>query len=784
MENHEKYFKYITILVFSLSLSFNTKAQNEAYPKQKVYIHFDKDFYVLGETMWFKAYIMNIEPIPDSLNQVLYLDIVNEEGKVKTHLKLKTSKNSSSSSFSLPTDWNEGVYHIRAYTPYLFTFDETAFFSKTIPVYNADAESVILLQTEKNTTKHEKTEVSFFPEGGLILAGFENRIAFLAQNENGEGKCIKGLVKDDRDSIITRFESLNYHLKDKPQGLGIFTIKAQKYTLYKVEIELETGETKIYDLPKVSEKGSIVSINTNKDDEFLIQVSGNENHNLKLKIVNSGRTHFESSFSISEETPLISKVINKYQLPEGLLLCQLYNSTDLLISERLFFNQKKSLNTIQISNSQTNFHQRQNTKINLEAQNTSHAGFSLVARKKTPFDQHENINSYYWLSSELANPIENAAFYLDNYPSSKEALDIMLITQKIKSPFSQTKHLKNVNNIYILEGIARDSLTQKPLILKPLAVFSMQRQTAYTTHTDTQGHFKITLNDKYDYQTFFFFCLENIKEVNPPVSIEIIDHFPKTYQVLKKQLAFSPEIQRYLLDYNKRKLIESNFNNKTFNQSETEENPFKDPFPIDATQSMILSEYVEFFEIKEIFREVFYFVTAREKKGNTKIRIIADQKQAYFLKSPPLYIIDGQPTFDQEMILGLSPAILERIDVYSKYLDVIDKYGILGAGGVVSFITKKKLVDLKNNSNVIQTQLYHPEFEYKDKNFAENQMTIPFFSPLLTWKPNLILNMNQSNQISFYNGDDIGDFEIIIEGVNSDNKPIYGYFPYKISFDK
>src|ERR1035437_2245235 len=54
---------------------------SEEYPQEKVYLHFDNTSYYLGETIWFKAYVVRADRHHlTNLSRVLYVELLNAEG--------------------------------------------------------------------------------------------------------------------------------------------------------------------------------------------------------------------------------------------------------------------------------------------------------------------------------------------------------------------------------------------------------------------------------------------------------------------------------------------------------------------------------------------------------------------------------------------------------------------------------------------------------------------------------------------------------------------------------
>jgi hypothetical protein len=50
------------------------------YAQERAYLHYDKAAYAPGETVWFKAYLMEV--FSGSGQQTLYVDWVDEKGTV------------------------------------------------------------------------------------------------------------------------------------------------------------------------------------------------------------------------------------------------------------------------------------------------------------------------------------------------------------------------------------------------------------------------------------------------------------------------------------------------------------------------------------------------------------------------------------------------------------------------------------------------------------------------------------------------------------------------------
>lgn len=102
---------------------------------EKVYLHTSKSFYYPGEIIWFKAY-MNYanRQVRDSLSQVLYVDLLDEQRKVVQTRTLRIENTIAAGSFPLPENTKPGTYALVAYTNWMRNFGSKAYFTKPIPV--------------------------------------------------------------------------------------------------------------------------------------------------------------------------------------------------------------------------------------------------------------------------------------------------------------------------------------------------------------------------------------------------------------------------------------------------------------------------------------------------------------------------------------------------------------------------------------------------------------------------------------------------------------------------
>src|SRR6267378_4312656 len=88
------------------------------FPQQKIYIHTDKPYYLSGDDLYGKIYLINESRSGyDSIrSKKIYVELINEENTVVEKTIVNGLYSSLNFSFHLPDSIGEGNYILRAYT--------------------------------------------------------------------------------------------------------------------------------------------------------------------------------------------------------------------------------------------------------------------------------------------------------------------------------------------------------------------------------------------------------------------------------------------------------------------------------------------------------------------------------------------------------------------------------------------------------------------------------------------------------------------------------------------
>eukprot|EP01041_Mallomonas_annulata_P025497 gene25497-46551_t len=172
---------------------------NNELPQEKAYLHLDKPYYTAGETVWFKAYLVEANThLPDTVSIPLYIELIdNQRGKLLYKKILQLEGGSAAADFMLPDTLKAGYYQLRAYTNWMLNFDENLLFTKDFKVFRPN------IVDEPIKLNSQEIDFRFFPEGGNLVEGIENRLAYKAVDALGNGLDVSGIILSEKgDTII------------------------------------------------------------------------------------------------------------------------------------------------------------------------------------------------------------------------------------------------------------------------------------------------------------------------------------------------------------------------------------------------------------------------------------------------------------------------------------------------------------------------------------------------------------------------------------------------------
>ena len=222
-------------------------------PQEQVFLHLDNTGYYLGDTLYYKAYVSRGDNgRPTNLSGILYCELLNDDGYLVERQMIALENGEGHGNFSLAdTTLYAGYYELRAYTKWQLNWGVTEqphsrwaekyFFSKDMardyyrdyeklysrvfPVFDRpltpgdfsqDMTLRPLAAYYKNPADDPETTLQLFPEGGSLVAGLKQRVAWEVRNQ--QGRTLEGTLRvTTPDGQVIASETIN-------RGRGIFEV--------------------------------------------------------------------------------------------------------------------------------------------------------------------------------------------------------------------------------------------------------------------------------------------------------------------------------------------------------------------------------------------------------------------------------------------------------------------------------------------------------------------------------------------------------------------------------
>ncbi|MCQ2073563.1 MAG: hypothetical protein MJY96_10650, partial [Bacteroidaceae bacterium] len=326
---------------------------DKEFPQEKVYLHFDNTSYLTGDTVWFKAYVVNASDLTAAKSGVLYVDLLNAAGSMMKQQKFKIVDGQADGYICLTNANTEtgrkwrgegevlsGYYEIRAYTSYMLNFNDAAVFSRVFPVMEITEDDMtgegVWKMPTYNHFKYQKRpvmnkthdmDVAFYPEGGQLIVSKPCRVAFKVTGKDGLGLDATGVLDD------------SIHISTVHDGMGsfVFTPSGKRN---RVKFETKDGISRTFDLPQAVQYGHTLNIVEQTNDSLKLKVisstePGGLQDSLGIAIMCRGRLlHFSQMPVQNIDIPL---AISLSGIPEGVCQICLYDRTGSPVSTRMFY---------------------------------------------------------------------------------------------------------------------------------------------------------------------------------------------------------------------------------------------------------------------------------------------------------------------------------------------------------------------------------------------------------------------------------------------------------------
>jgi TonB-dependent SusC/RagA subfamily outer membrane receptor len=751
--------------------------------QQKVYLHMDKDTYLAGETVWMKAYLVDATTfLPDTVSKDIYIELLDFNNKSIQNIILRNQNGFSKGDLPLKDTLLEGNYQIRAYTNWMRNFSEDYFYYKTITIKSPNYENVVtnarlkeIKHFNRIQRKAEKKYVlHFFPEGGNLVNGLQNRVAFKAENILGIGQNIKGFLVDNKGTQLAPIQSVH-------DGMGSFEFMPKQGMKYYAKITYENGKSDKYALPRTLDKGVVMTVDPFGKDNVRIIIQSNRpvseniaSNEIIIVAQSRGFINYISKGEIKDKQ-VVSNIPKKL-LPAGITQITLFDGRGEPLCERLVFMDPK----IETGTNKVNVTSKTQgdsivCNVNITMPNGSpvsgNVSLAVVETLPSPGDRKsESILTNLLLTSDLKGRINDPSYYFD--PSNPEAFkntDLLMMTHGWRR-FVWKEIMANkfapilypmIGGISISGRITRDffgiPIGNSKVKLSILKTYNDQ----FETVTDSKGRFEFPLME---YEDTIDVKIEAFKPSGGKgVQIVLGD-------TLTPDINYKPYPAFLNETYNKRKIKANNRRERMDFKTKLKNKPEEDNIvgKIHETPNDVMKVGDDVNSYSNILQYMQGKVPGVNIVGN---RVIIRGVSTFYGSTDPLFLMDGVP-IDASTVPSINPSDINRIEILKGPEAAI--YGSRGANGVIAFYSKRGQF-MKRGVIEFGMLGYHKTREfyvpaYDSWAYKPTDYNVP---RTLFWKPMIKTDSTGSATIRFTKKITTEKFSVVLEGITNSGDLIY-----------
>lgn len=425
------------------------------YPAEKVFVHYDKENYIAGEIIWFKAYFSS-NGLPSGISSNFYVRLADDKGHIVTEKRYPVTGASAKGSIELPDSLPQGNYYFIATTAGMLTYGNDFIYRKNIYIYNPSAAG-------KSAPFPQIIKLQFFPESGNLVDGLLTVVAFKATDTGGNPIEVNGVIRSEEGTTIASFKS--YH-----DGIGRVQFRPQLSKKYKADVDYN-GNIYSFNLPEVISSGINLKIQEepggiaftlsrrvkNKTDFENITLVGVMNN----QVVNETDITFDDYMSVKGHVLTDS-------LPSGILHFTVFNKDGLPLAERLLFvNNREYISAGNINTMKYDGTKRALNSFDIDFPVSVQRSLSVAVTDASFVNNsvdRENIWSAFLLSDDLKGYIHNPAWYFERSGDTAAlALDNLMLTHgwvrfNWKELLAGNSKLKKAEETYLLsiKGVVND----------------------------------------------------------------------------------------------------------------------------------------------------------------------------------------------------------------------------------------------------------------------------------------------------------------------------------------
>ena len=656
------------------------------------------------------------------------------------------------------------------------------------------ANSRTLERTLQLPSFNDDFDVQFFPEGGNLIAGRPQTVAFKAIGRDGKAVEVSGMVCNSQQDTICEISSQH-------KGMGLMLLTAEAGGRYTATLTSERGVVRTFPLPAAQPSGCAIQVQHSGKDMLLMKVSSTPDLPItRLAAVIQSRGLVEA---VIEDLSRLKR-ISLAQMEGGIVVISIVDKESCqIVAERLVFADKLKVAIAEIKADKSHFSPREKLSLDLSLRNSrgvATAGslvMSVTDAEAVEIDPtDETIFSYLLLSSDLHGPIERPGDYFNHHTANRQAyLDLVMLTNGWRR-YDVSKILKGdyPKPLYRAEKTQQITGRVTGVIGKPkepsIAIFHKDlSQMLGLFQLNSSNRFRISGIDMPDTALYYIQAL-NRRGSSRSVEIRIDpETFPSTNIPLRRPYykGYQPTVsEELLMGAKERYYTEGGMRVIDIEEvvvTAKREVNYSYSTMVDSFNSLTdeLKLYASVYDALQRFHQLEVFGTnvwvRKDGVGQSYLtQPTGDEDEGEFVE------IVGEDDRSPAVLINDVEASVHDLDLYAMeditrlaYIEAKDAVGMLNAeNGVIVMEVRdiNRRVGTGNPSiaEVLVAGYCKPVEFYAPRYDTNRDHPQKDLRTTIAWEPNLRCDTDGRATVSFWTADRTNDYNVVVEGITDEGE--------------
>lgn len=643
----------------------------------------------------------------------------------------------------------------------------SALIEADLPAVTGNEPVILTLSHPKNlwSTKYplrtdaDSVEVTFYPEGGNVVAGAVVKMGFYATHQGGNAVNLEADILDSEGTVVSKASTL-------VTGFGVFPFRMEPGKSYRMVITSEYGKGQTFSLPEQTRDKIAMSVaQTDQEAVYIDLFAPDDNpRQVALAVTEKFNMVWAASFQLTQSARVKIPVAD---FDPGIQMISAFDPSGKLLASRLIYTPEKNPLKITVDPVVEN----QQVRITVTTMNGANApvpaSLALTISDETRFAApDQTLQTTLMFNSELKNQVPDMARLLNNQANLNMAIDYVLIANELKR-FSWEEILQGSSGsdpdaFLSMKGIRGKVTTKRgePVGGASLTMMNSRDMQMYTAVADEQGNFLFPAVNPVHISDFNINVTDSRGRSGFDISLE-----PSLAERIGERVARMNHIQPAGLGMRGQSPGYFEKNRDVFTKAPSNVRPYQP-----APQRVKSDSYKTLLQTATSLMEVIkaikpYSLSSGQIVFPGTINSINNQSGA-------LIVLDGQKMGTQADILNtINPQDVETINISLDPMD-IQKYTGFNNVGVIEIVTRKGVETLGADApGPLQEVLYQDGFRIPRVFLSTESLQGKSGKDMRTtlfWNPELRTDRSGKGTFSVPVSQIRSGFKIFVEGYDAD----------------